>query len=66
MQTDRYEEYPKLKELVIRKDELVAVRATPPYYLKVCCFSCILSLRATITSRSSPLLLATAVQIAKT
>ena len=35
MQTDRYEEYPKLKELVNRKDDLVAVRATPPYYLKV-------------------------------
>jgi hypothetical protein len=35
VQTDRYEEYPKLKELVQRKDELVSVRATPPYYLKV-------------------------------
>lgn len=35
LQTDRYEEYPKLKELVNRKDNLVAMRATPPYYLKV-------------------------------
>lgn len=34
LQTDRYEEYPKLKELVLRKDELIAARATPPYYLK--------------------------------
>lgn len=34
LQTDRYEEYPKLKELVQRKDELVSMRATPPYYLK--------------------------------
>ena len=34
LQTDRYEEYPKLKELVMRKDEMVSVRATPPYYLK--------------------------------
>lgn len=33
-QTDRYEEYPKLKELITRKDELVRARASPPYYLK--------------------------------
>lgn len=30
LQSDHYEEYPKLKELVMRKDELVAMRATPP------------------------------------
>jgi hypothetical protein len=35
MQVDRYEEYPKMSELVRRKDELVAQRATPPYYMKV-------------------------------
>ena len=34
LQMDRYEEYPKLKELVMRKDEMVSARATPPYYLK--------------------------------
>ena len=37
MQTDRYEEYPKLRELVVRKDELVRHRATPPYFMKVRC-----------------------------
>ncbi|CAL8465627.1 g5163 [Coccomyxa elongata] len=30
---DRYEEYPKMRELIQRKDDLVAQRATPPYYL---------------------------------
>lgn len=35
MQTDRYEEYPKLRELIQRKDDLAEARATPPYYLKV-------------------------------
>lgn len=38
LQTDRYAEYPKLKELVERKDGLIATRATPPMFLKVCCF----------------------------
>ncbi|KAK9828073.1 hypothetical protein WJX81_008698 [Elliptochloris bilobata] len=32
--SDRFEEYPKMRELVIRKDQLVAQRATPPFYLK--------------------------------
>lgn len=32
--TDRYAEYPKLKELVERKDGLIAARATPPTFLK--------------------------------
>ncbi len=36
VQTDRYAEYPKLKELVERKDALIAARATPPTFLKVC------------------------------
>ncbi|XP_024520156.1 methyltransferase-like protein 14 homolog [Selaginella moellendorffii] len=31
---DRFEEYPKLKELVTRKDSLIAERATPPMYLQ--------------------------------
>ncbi|GFY67270.1 n6-adenosine-methyltransferase non-catalytic subunit [Trichonephila inaurata madagascariensis] len=31
---DRFEEYPKLKELIRLKDELIAVTATPPMYLK--------------------------------
>lgn len=31
---DRFEEYPKLKELIRLKDELVAKTATPPMYLK--------------------------------
>ena len=35
LQTDRYAEYPKLKELVERKDGLIAARATPPTFLKV-------------------------------
>ncbi|KAK9918982.1 hypothetical protein WJX75_008465 [Coccomyxa subellipsoidea] len=30
---DRYEEYPKMRELIQRKDDLVAQKATPPYYL---------------------------------
>ncbi|KAG0596424.1 hypothetical protein M758_UG252900 [Ceratodon purpureus] len=29
---DRFEEYPKLKELITRKDQLIAKRATPPMY----------------------------------
>ncbi|KAL3132850.1 hypothetical protein ABBQ38_006775 [Trebouxia sp. C0009 RCD-2024] len=32
--TDRYAEYPKLKELVERKDALIAARATSPTFLK--------------------------------
>lgn len=32
--TDRYAEYPKLKELVERKDGLIASRATPPAFLQ--------------------------------
>ena len=36
LQTDRYAEYPKLKELVERKDGLIAARATPPTFLKAC------------------------------
>lgn len=35
VQTDRYAEYPKLKELVERKDGLIAARATAPTFLKV-------------------------------
>ncbi len=35
VQTDRYAEYPKLKELVERKDGLIAARATTPTFLKV-------------------------------
>ena len=31
----RYEEYPKLKELIQRKDDHVMRNATPPFYLKV-------------------------------
>lgn len=31
---DRFEEYPKLKELIRLKDELIARTATPPMYLK--------------------------------
>lgn len=31
---DRFEEYPKLKELIRLKDDLIAKRATPPMYLK--------------------------------
>ncbi len=34
-QMDRYEEYPKMRELIQRKDDLVAQKATPPYYLNV-------------------------------
>ncbi|GAQ87453.1 Methyltransferase [Klebsormidium nitens] len=33
--TDRFEEYPKLKELIQRKDRLIAERATPPMYLQM-------------------------------
>ncbi|CAG2163145.1 unnamed protein product [Oppiella nova] len=32
--TDRFEEYPKLKELIRLKDDLIAGTATPPMYLK--------------------------------
>lgn len=31
---DRFEEYPKLRELIKLKDELIALTATPPMYLK--------------------------------
>lgn len=31
---DRFEEYPKLKELIRLKDEIIAQRATPPMYLQ--------------------------------
>ncbi|KAF8787251.1 N6-adenosine-methyltransferase non-catalytic subunit-like [Argiope bruennichi] len=31
---DRFEEYPKLKELIRLKDEVIAATATPPMYLK--------------------------------
>lgn len=31
---DRFDEYPKLKELIRLKDELIQQRATPPMYLK--------------------------------
>lgn len=31
---DRFEEYPKLRELIKLKDELIATTATPPMYLK--------------------------------
>lgn len=31
---DRFEEYPKLRELIKLKDELIAITATPPMYLK--------------------------------
>lgn len=31
---DRFEEYPKLKELISRKDRLIADRATPPMYMQ--------------------------------
>ncbi|KAG8196766.1 hypothetical protein JTE90_014499 [Oedothorax gibbosus] len=31
---DRFEEYPKLKELIRLKDDLIAKKATPPMYLK--------------------------------
>lgn len=31
---DRFEEYPKLKELIRLKDDLIAKTATPPMYLK--------------------------------
>ncbi len=34
-QSDRFGEYPKMRELVMRKDQLVAQRTTPPFYLKV-------------------------------
>ena len=33
-QVDRYEEYPKMRELIQRKDSLVAQRATPPYFIQ--------------------------------
>eukprot|EP00850_Spirogloea_muscicola_P007440 SM000037S13575 [mRNA] locus=s37:866017:869778:+ [translate_table: standard] len=32
---DRFEEYPKLKELIARKDRLIAERATPPMYMRM-------------------------------
>ena len=32
--TKRFEEYPKLKELIRLKDELIAKTASPPMYLK--------------------------------
>lgn len=32
--SDRFEEYPKLKELIRLKDELIAQTATPPMYLR--------------------------------
>uniref|UniRef100_A0A5K3FE75 N(6)-adenosine-methyltransferase non-catalytic subunit METTL14 n=1 Tax=Mesocestoides corti TaxID=53468 RepID=A0A5K3FE75_MESCO len=32
---NRFEEYPKLRELIRLKDELIQARATPPMYLKV-------------------------------
>lgn len=35
LQVDRYEEYPKMRELIQRKDSLVAQRATPPYFIQV-------------------------------
>lgn len=31
---DRFEEYPKLKELITRKDQLISKRATPPMYMQ--------------------------------
>lgn len=31
---DRFEEYPKLKELITRKDQLIQKRATPPMYMQ--------------------------------
>lgn len=31
---DRFEEYPKLRELIRLKDELIAKTATPPMYLQ--------------------------------
>ncbi|KAJ7544100.1 hypothetical protein O6H91_09G064800 [Diphasiastrum complanatum] len=31
---DRFEEYPKLKELITRKDKLISDRATPPMYMQ--------------------------------
>ncbi|KAL3700933.1 hypothetical protein R1sor_018955 [Riccia sorocarpa] len=31
---DRFEEYPKLKELISRKDKLISDRATPPMYMQ--------------------------------
>jgi len=30
---DRFEDYPTLKELMTQKDEMVSLRATPPFYL---------------------------------
>ncbi len=35
MQVDRYEEYPKMRELIQRKDNLVAQRATPAFFMQV-------------------------------
>jgi hypothetical protein len=32
---DRFEEYPKLRELISLKDQLIRSRHTPPFYLKV-------------------------------
>lgn len=31
---NRFEEYPKLRELIQLKDELISARATPPMYLR--------------------------------
>ncbi|CAI7781821.1 unnamed protein product, partial [Closterium sp. NIES-54] len=33
--SDRFEEYPKLKELITRKDRIVADATTPPVYLQM-------------------------------
>ena len=35
VQVDRYEEYPKMRELIQRKDSLVAQRATPAFFMQV-------------------------------
>lgn len=32
---DRFEEYPKLRELITLKDKLIQQRATPPFYMRV-------------------------------
>lgn len=46
---DRYLEYPNLRDLMIRKAELTATRATPPFYLQ--CDLKQISLEATLQSR---------------
>lgn len=38
--SDRFEEYPKLKELIRLKDKLISETATPPMYLKLDLRSC--------------------------